>query len=88
MSCRERSLRALVEKWLGREGGNTVSVTRFSHGADKRWRHVRVEAQRSGGAFVIVFFRHDDGSWCVYPPSIRRPTMATAHAYEPRVVAH
>jgi hypothetical protein len=26
----------------------------------------------------IVFFRHDDGSWCVFPPAPRRPAMGAA----------
>ena len=88
MRCRERTLRVLVEKWLGRETTGTMRVMRSSHGARKLWRYVRVEAHRFDGAFSIIFFRHDDGSWYVYPPTIQHPAMATAHpSYEPRAVA-
>jgi hypothetical protein len=76
MNCRERSLRVLVEKWLGREDAKSARVTRFSHGTRRRWRYVCVETRRQAGAFSIVFFRHDDGSWCVFPPSNPRPALA------------
>jgi hypothetical protein len=33
------------------------------------WRAVRIEVTVSSTAFAIVFFRHDDGSWRVYPPT-------------------
>ena len=78
MNRRERSLRVLVEKWLGTEGAKCARVTRFNHSAQKKWRYVCVETQRPSGTFAIVFFRHDDGSWCVFPPSIRHPVMAIA----------
>ncbi|CAB3810558.1 hypothetical protein LMG28688_07269 [Paraburkholderia caffeinitolerans] len=75
MNGRERTLRVLAEKWLGEEGARAARVTRFSHGARRRWRYVCVEAGRPGGVFSIFFFRHDDGSWCVFPPSGQRPVM-------------
>jgi len=28
-----------------------------------------------GAPISIAFFRHDDGSWQVYPPAIERPAM-------------
>ncbi|MFD1555026.1 hypothetical protein ACFSHT_05195 [Paraburkholderia silviterrae] len=75
MNGRERSLRVLAEKWLGEEGAKAARVTRFSHSARRRWRYVCVEAQQLDGEFSIVFFRHDDGSWWVFPPSSPRPVM-------------
>ena len=78
MNRSDRSLRVLVEKWLGDEDTRLVRVARFSRGARRSWRYVRVEATRGSATFAIVFFRHDDGSWCVYPPAIRRPAMAVA----------
>ncbi|MBC8641269.1 hypothetical protein IAG25_31090 [Caballeronia sp. EK] len=86
MNSRERSLRALVDKWLGSDDEHVACITRLSRGARGPWRHVCVEAQRASGPFAIVFFRHDDGSWCVYPPPIRRPAMAIAWPV-PRVAA-
>jgi hypothetical protein len=34
-----------------------------------------VEADRPSGTLAFVFFRHDEGSWCVFPPEYKRPTM-------------
>jgi hypothetical protein len=75
MSTRERSLRVLVNKWLGCDPAAGARVTRFSHTRRKLWRYVCVEADRPSGKLSIVFFRHDDGSWCVFPPEIKRPAL-------------
>jgi hypothetical protein len=75
MSIRQGSLRSLVQKWLGTDPTHRTRVTRFSHTRAKRWRYVCVESARPSGAFSIVFFRHEDGSWCVFPPAIKRPAM-------------
>lgn len=77
MRSHEASLRSLVEKWLGPESAARPCVTNFSHGRRKVWRYVCVQATRPSGTFSFVFFRHDDGSWCVFPPAIQRPTMGT-----------
>ena len=39
-------------------------------------RCVRVETEQPGGLLSIVFFRHDDGSWNVFPPAMERPAMS------------
>jgi hypothetical protein len=75
MGTRERSLRVLVENWLGPEAARHARVTRFSHSRRKQWRYVCVEADRPSGTLAFVFFRHDEGSWCVFPPASRRPEM-------------
>lgn len=75
MSARERSLRNVVESWLGSEPGNRLRITRISRSRRKLWRYVRVEAVRGDGAMALVFFRHRDGSWCVFPPAPMRPAM-------------
>nr|WP_084225802.1 hypothetical protein [Paraburkholderia sacchari] len=75
MTNRERSLRVLVDKWLGDASSSNRRITRFSHSRTKQWRYVCVETQRITGAFSVVFFRHDDGSWCVFPPAGRRASM-------------
>jgi hypothetical protein len=76
MRTREKSLRALVEKWLGPDSERKARIRRFSHPRKRAWRYVHVETFHSSGAFEIVFFRHQDGSWCVFPPDIDRPTMS------------
>ena len=78
MVARERSLRRVVESWLGTQQARHIRVTRFSHTRRKPWRYVFVEAARERGKLAIVFFRHDDGSWCVFPPAPRSPVMGAA----------
>lgn len=80
MGTRERSLRVLVEKWLGADRVLHVRVTHFSHSRRKRWRYVSVEADRPSGKLAMAFFRHDDGSWCVFPPEYKRPSMNVVRA--------
>ncbi|MBB6322627.1 hypothetical protein FHX56_005982 [Paraburkholderia tropica] len=67
MSGERKSLRALVNDWLGHSGH--FRVTRPGRTKKMPWRVVKVEVARASGTFEIVFFRHDDGSWCVYPPT-------------------
>ena len=78
MSFRDRSLRNVVESWLGAQCAGRIRVTRFSHSRRKLWRYVCVETVSGSGTLAIVFFRHDDGSWCVFPPSSRSPAMGAA----------
>ncbi|SAK97389.1 hypothetical protein AWB79_07459 [Caballeronia hypogeia] len=78
MIVRDRSLRKVVEFWFGSQPRNRLRVTRFSRSRCKLWRYVCVEMTRERGAFAVVFFRHDDGSWCVFPPAPHRPAMGAA----------
>ena len=75
MRGQERSLRALAEKWLGLDTIKRATVTRFGRSRRHPWRYVRVEAILPSGALAILFFRHDDGSWCVFPPASPRPAI-------------
>lgn len=67
MSGKRKSLRALVDDWLGQS--RHLRVTRPGRSKSMPWRVVKVEVARSSGTIEIAFFRHADGSWCVYPPS-------------------
>jgi len=67
MNSGRTSLSALAQKWLGRDAATPKRVTRIRHP-----RHegcVEVEMARPEGDVSLLFFRHRDGSWCVYPPS-------------------
>jgi hypothetical protein len=75
MHTDEKPLRALVDKWLGPGAAMTVRVMEFSRTPLDRTRYVRVGALAQEGSFSIVFFRHDDGSWNVFPPKTNVPTM-------------
>jgi len=78
MGMRERSLRALVDKWLGVGAVRQTRVTRFGKSVHRPWRCVCVEAVRTSGSLSILSFRHDDGSWCVFPPQTMRPALRFA----------
>jgi hypothetical protein len=70
----ERSLRFLVEKWLTPTLATPIRVTRFSRTRANQ-RYVCVEALRAGGSVTLFFFRHDDGTWCMFPSDARRLTI-------------
>jgi hypothetical protein len=75
MSPTEMTLHWAVEKWLAPTLVMRAHVVRVRRtGMDRRC--VCVEAVRSGGLLSIFFFRHDDGSWNVYPPAQARPAMS------------
>lgn len=65
----ERSLRFLVEKWLAPSPSIPVRVTEFSRTRSGGRRYVRVETEHAADARGLFFFRHDDGCWCVFPPT-------------------
>lgn len=69
----EQSLRFLVEKWLAPGPSVPVHVTEFSRTRLGGRRYVRVETSQEGGARGLFFFRHDDGCWCVFPPTADTP---------------
>jgi hypothetical protein len=72
----ENSLRRLIDKWLGHCANATVHVIEFSRTSANRTRYVRVGGGPSESCLAIVFFRHGDGSWNVYPPRENVPTMS------------
>jgi len=65
----ECSLRFLVDKWLAPGPSIPVRVTEFSRTRSGGRRYVRVETALTAGARGLFFFRHDDGCWCVFPPT-------------------
>lgn len=70
------SLRQLVDKWLAPTASVPARVTHIGRMLHPRNRYVRVEAAHTTGTLAIFFFRHDDGSWCVFPPAAARPAMS------------
>lgn len=75
MKTGQRSLRLLVEKWLAPTPAIPAHVTQFGRTSTNQGRFVRVETLHPTGLLAIIFFRHEDGSWCVFPPGTERPTM-------------
>jgi hypothetical protein len=77
MNTPHATLRELVDKWLAPSLASPGRVTHFSRTPDRLHRYVRIEAAHATGTLAIFFFRHDDGSWCVFPPAVTRPAMST-----------
>lgn len=75
MNTGERSLRLLIDKWLAPTPAMPAHVIRLSRASSHPRRCVCVEASRPTGLLKIFFFKHDDGSWCVFPPAAARQTM-------------
>ena len=80
MERAENSLRWLIEKWFAPTPEIPVRVTRFTRSRSNRNRYVCVETSRPAGSLVIYFFRHDDGTWRVFPPAFERPAMSVSFA--------
>ncbi|WP_354683878.1 hypothetical protein [Cupriavidus necator] len=68
MQAEEKSLRSMVEKWLGCTLTSSLRVADVGRLRDCGSRFVRVESERVTGTLSIVFFRHGDGAWHVFPP--------------------
>ncbi|GAB7521969.1 hypothetical protein [Paraburkholderia sp. 2C] len=75
MNTTGKTLHWAVDKWLAPTPAMPARVTRLLRTSGYGRRCVRVEASRPGGLLSILFFRHDDGSWNVFPPTARRPAM-------------
>jgi hypothetical protein len=72
----QKSLHWAVDKWLAPTPAMPARVVRFCRTEITRARYVCVEALRPTGMLAIIFFRHDDGSWNVFPPQAKRPSMS------------
>ncbi|MDE1180038.1 MAG: hypothetical protein PW947_05990 [Paraburkholderia sp.] len=68
-------LRWLVEKWLQPTAATPARVSRVKSPRTRATRCVRVEINRSSDVFSVFFFRHNDGSWYVFPPHADCPAM-------------
>jgi hypothetical protein len=75
MDAGRMSLRLLVDKWLAPTLAMPARVARCSRLTSSHGRYVCIEALRPSGTVVIFFFRHGDGAWRVFPPSVDRPAM-------------
>jgi hypothetical protein len=71
----EYSLRTQVEKWLAPSPSTPVHVTEFGRTRAEGARYVCVETGLPLGSRALLFFRHGDGSWFVFPPASGGPKM-------------
>ena len=72
-STNEQSLRFQVEKWLAPGPTTPVHVIEFGRTYPGRRRYVCVETTQQAGLRTLFFFRHDDGCWRVFPPTVDSP---------------
>jgi hypothetical protein len=71
------SLRVQIEKWFGPVSRQALRITRMGHSSVGGIRCVMVEGVQPNESCTVVFFRHNDGSWRLYPPETPRPSMCT-----------
>ena len=76
MNTQRASLRRIVDKWLAPTPASPVRDIRLCRMQANHIRYVRVEALRPSGVLALFFFRHDDGSWQVFPPEAVRMMMS------------
>jgi hypothetical protein len=75
MDSNRVSLRSLVDKWLAPTLAKPARVTQIGRVLATHGRYVRLEGCCATGPLMIVFFRHADGSWCVFPSVPASPAM-------------
>jgi hypothetical protein len=71
----DHSLHYAVDKWLAPTTAHPARVLRLCRSHVTGSRYVCIEAQHPNGPIAIVFFRHDDGTWNVFPPQGKRLAM-------------
>jgi hypothetical protein len=69
------SLRKQIEKWFGLAQPTSIHISRVPGTMGATTGYKCVSVSRISRPYVIVFFRHGDGSWRVYPPPMARPTL-------------
>ncbi|MEM5453841.1 MULTISPECIES: hypothetical protein [Paraburkholderia] len=69
MDATKGSLRGLREKLLATAGTLPVRVLTLHGSQDGLTCRVCVEIRRPDGPILLFFFRHDDGTWHVFPPA-------------------
>lgn len=69
------TLRGLVDKWLAPDHAAPARIVRLARAEAGPHRCVRVEVCRQSRTLSMLFFRHGDGSWQVFPPQRSRPCM-------------
>jgi hypothetical protein len=74
----ENSLHWAVDKWLAPSPAHPARVVQLCRSHLTGMRFVRIEAWHAGGSIAIIFFRHEDGTWNVFPPQVRRLSMSPA----------
>lgn len=78
METQHDSLRRAIDKWLAPTPAAPIHAIRLCRMPVNHVRYVRVGTIRPAGAYELLLFRHDDGTWQVFPPNTAR-TMMSPH---------
>ena len=78
MATAGKSLRLMVDHWLAPDAGQSVRVIAFRNQRSRHERYVCIQTHKPTGPVALFFFRHQDGTWCVYPPRGEQPMMRAA----------
>ena len=76
----EQSLREQIHKWVVDRGTGNWHIARFGRTRFTRSRYVYVACPGIGTPLGMFFFRHNDGSWRVYPPLSSLPSFSYSKA--------
>ncbi|EIM99968.1 hypothetical protein [Paraburkholderia hospita] len=71
----KHSLRKTVEYWLSPSPAALVRVLRFKNRRRTNECFVKVTTSDSSRDAEMYFFRHDDGTWRVFPPNGALPAL-------------
>ena len=77
MASPTSSLRLMAKRLLASEFAAKVGFTGFRRKRAARARNAYAGTFNVAGQVAMLFFRHQDGTWRPYPPSVERPAMRT-----------
>lgn len=68
------SLRQNVDKWFSPSQRDQLRVTRFRRSASGGQSGVIVRLLGATETIELLFFRHENGTWQLFPADAKRPT--------------
>jgi hypothetical protein len=69
------SLQQSIDKWFSPTQRDQIRVTRFRRNILGGQTGVMVRLLGATDTIELLFFRHSDGTWCIFPAAERGPTM-------------
>ena len=69
------SLQQNVDKWFSPSQRDQIRVTRFRQSTTGGQSGVIVRLLGATDTIELLFFRHGDGTWRLFPASVTRPMM-------------
>lgn len=75
------SLQQSVDKWFSPSQRHHIRVTRFRQNRSDGQRGVIVRLLGVTDTIELLFFRHGDGTWRLFPADVTRPTINASGWY-------